>query len=63
MLIVGPVVVDPLTREWAEQKQMIQGLLERAGQAKDPSTVTRRRNEAQALYTAFLGSTDRLGGG
>ena len=54
MLIVGPVVVEPLTREWEEAKQAIQGLLERAGKAKSPSAATKARNDAQAIYTAFL---------
>lgn len=54
MLIVGPVIVDPLTHEWEETKQAIQGLLERAGKAKSPSAATKARNDAQGLYTAFL---------
>lgn len=54
MLIVGPVIVEPLTREWEEAKQAIQALLERAGKAKSPSAATKARNEAQGLYTAFL---------
>jgi hypothetical protein len=41
MLIVGPVVAEPLTREWEEAKQAIQGLLERAGKAKSPSAATK----------------------
>lgn len=54
MLIVGPVIVEPLTREWEEQKQAIQVLLERAGKAKSASTATKARNDAQSLYAAFL---------
>lgn len=54
MLIVGPVIVEPLTREWGEAKIAIQGLLERAGKAKSPSAATKARNDAQTLYTAFL---------
>ena len=54
MLIVGPVVVEPLTREWEAQKQAIQALLERAGKAKSASAATKARNDAQSLYTAFL---------
>ncbi|MGE0148018.1 MAG: class I SAM-dependent DNA methyltransferase [Parvibaculaceae bacterium] len=54
MLIVGPVIVEPLTREWEEAKKAIQGLLKRAGKAKSPSAATKARNDAQGLYTAFL---------
>lgn len=54
MLIVGPVLVQPLTREWEEAKKAIQGLLKRAAKAKSPSAATKARNEAQSLYTAFL---------
>ena len=54
MLIIGPVIVEPLTREWDAQKQAIQALLERAGKAKSASAATKARNEAQSLYTAFL---------
>lgn len=54
MLIVNPVIVEPLTREWGEAKQAIQVLLERAGKAKSPSAATKARNDAQGLYTAFL---------
>jgi type II restriction/modification system DNA methylase subunit YeeA len=54
MLIVGPVIVDPLTREWEERKQAIQVLLDKADAAKNPSTATKSRNEAYSLYIAFL---------
>lgn len=54
MLIVGPVIEGPLTREWEEAKQAIQALLERAGKAKSPSAASKARKDAQGLYTAFL---------
>lgn len=54
MLIVGPVIVEPLTHEWGATKQAIQAMLARAGAAKSPSAATKARNEAQGLYTAFL---------
>ena len=54
MLIVGPVIVVPLTQEWEAQKQAIQALLDKAGKAKSASAATKARNDAQSLYSAFL---------
>ena len=54
MLIVGPVIVEPLSQEWEAQKHAIQVLLEKAGKAKSASAATKARNDAQSLYTAFL---------
>src|SRR3954454_19129119 len=53
MLIVEPVILRPLTREWEEAKQAIQALLKRAGGAKSTSTATKARKEAQSCHTAF----------
>ena len=54
MLIVGPVIVDPLSREWEEQKGAIRSLLERAEKARSPAVTTKAKNDARSLYTAFL---------
>ena len=54
MQIIGPVVTDPLTREWEKVRQDAQSLLERAEKAKSPSARTKARNDAQSLCIAFL---------
>jgi type II restriction/modification system DNA methylase subunit YeeA len=54
MLIVGPVVVDPLTREWEATKQTVQAALEKAQKAKSASASTKAHNDAWSLCVAFL---------
>ena len=54
MLIVEPVIVEPLTREWEETKRAIRAALDRAAAARSPSAATRASNDAQALHTVFL---------
>ena len=57
MLIVEPVVTRPWLSEWAAERAEITAGLERANAAKARSTRTKRRNEAERRYRAFL---DRL---
>jgi type II restriction/modification system DNA methylase subunit YeeA len=57
MLIVKPVVVEPLEREWADTKAQIESLLAREKKATTPGAATRAHNEAQGLYADFI---DRL---
>ena len=54
MLIVGPVIVEPLTQKWEEQKEAIRSLLARADKARSPAVATKATNDARGLYTAFL---------
>jgi type II restriction/modification system DNA methylase subunit YeeA len=54
MLIVEPVVQEPLKREWAETKVLIQGLLAKVAAAKSRAAATRAHNEAVALYSGFI---------
>ena len=54
MLIVEPVVVRPWLAEWDAGKAEIAAELERAEAAKSPATRTKRRNEAERRYRAFL---------
>ncbi len=54
MLIVEPVVIRPWLAEWTAEKAEIAAELERAGSAKSPATRTKRRNEAERRYRAFL---------
>lgn len=57
MRIVGPVVSQPLAAEWEQTKGQIASLLERASTIKNPGTRTKTRNDATAVFRAFL---DRL---
>ena len=54
MLIVEPVVIRPWLAEWNAEKAEIAAELERAGAAKSRATRTKRRNEAERRYRAFL---------
>ena len=52
--IVEPVVVRPLLAEWEAAKAEIADRLERADAARSRAARTRRRDEAERLYRAFL---------
>ncbi len=54
MLLVEPVVVRPWLAEWTAEKAAIAAELERAEAAKSPAARTKRRNEAERRYRAFL---------
>ena len=54
MLIVEPVVIRPWLAEWTAEKAEIAAELERAAAAKSPAARTKRRNEAERRYRAFL---------
>ena len=54
MLIVEPVVIRPWLAEWKTEKAEIAIELEREKSAKSPATRTKRRNEAERRYQAFL---------
>ena len=57
MLIVEPVVIRPWLAEWKAEKAGIAAELERAKDAKSAAARTKRQNEAENRYRAFL---DRL---
>ena len=57
MLLVEPVVIRPWLTEWAAEKEQIAADLERAEATQAAAGRTRRRNEAERRYRAFL---DRL---
>ncbi len=59
MLLVEPLVVRPWIAEWAAEKTAIAADLERAEAARSRPARTKRRNEAERRYRAFL---DRLRG-
>ena len=54
MLLVEPVVLRPLLVEWDAEKTTIATELERAEAAKSRAARTKRRNEAEQRYRAFL---------
>ena len=54
MLIVEPVVIRPWLADWTAEKTEIAAELERAEAAKSPAARTKRRNEAERRYRAFL---------
>ena len=54
MLLVDPVVVRPLLAEWDAEKTAIAADLERAEAAKSRAARTKRLNEAERRYRAFL---------
>ena len=57
MLLVEPVVIRPLLAEWHAEKTGVAAELERAKAATSPAARTKRLNEAERRYRAFL---DRL---
>ena len=57
MLLVEPVVIRPWLAEWKAEKASIAAELERAKTARSPAARTKRQNEADRRYRAFL---DRL---
>ena len=57
MLIVEPVVIRPWLAEWKAEKAEIAAELEDAKTAKSPAARTKRQNESERRYRAFL---DRL---
>ena len=54
MLLVEPVVVRPLLVEWEAEKAAVAAELERAEAARSRAARTKRRNEAEQRYRAFL---------
>ena len=54
MLLVEPVVVRPLLAEWDAEKTEITAELERAEAARSRPARTKRLNEAERRYRAFL---------
>lgn len=57
MLIVNPVIVEPLTREWEATRSEIEALMERHHSHKAKAEQTKAYNEAQRLHRRYL---DRL---
>ena len=53
-LIVRPVIIEPLTAEWAAIKDKIAPLMERSRTHRDKAQQTRAFNEAQKLHRDFI---------
>ena len=54
MLLVEPVVIRPWLAEWAEVKDELAAMVERAKAARTPAVRTRRLAEAERRLRAFL---------
>ncbi|MEP9398118.1 DNA methyltransferase [Mesorhizobium sp. KR2-14] len=53
MMIINPVIVEPLTAEWEKAKAEIAALMDKATSSKG-GTATKARNQAQAIFDAHL---------
>lgn len=53
MMIIRPVIIEPLLREWAEVRLQIEAKLE-AAKGKAKQTQTKALNEAQAMRVEFI---------
>lgn len=54
MMIVNPVIIEPLTREWEGVKAEIEAELAKVKTARSEGARTQARNRAKALKTKFL---------
>ncbi len=54
MMIVNPVIVEPLTKEWEDTKAKIEAELAKAEKAKSKGAKTKAQNRAAALHIAFI---------
>lgn len=54
MMILDPVIKEPLEAEWAETKAAIEVELEKAKAAKSASAQTKAGNRAQKLHSDFM---------
>ncbi len=54
MMIVRPVIIEPLLREWQTAREEIEAKLEQAKSAKSASAKTKASREAEAMRIAFI---------
>lgn len=54
MMILDPVIREPLEAEWAAAKAEIEAELEKANTAKAASAKTKARNRAEKLHSSFM---------
>lgn len=54
MMILDPVIKEPLEAEWAETKAAIEAELDKAKTAKSASAQTKAANRAQKLHSDFM---------
>ena len=53
MMIINPVIVEPLTAEWEQAKAEITALMDKAASSKG-GAATKARNHAQGILDAYL---------
>lgn len=53
MMIINPVIVEPLTAEWEQAKAEIAALMDKAASSKG-GAATKARNQAQGVLDAYL---------
>ncbi|TPM35527.1 DNA methyltransferase [Mesorhizobium sp. B2-3-5] len=53
MMIINPVIVEPLSAEWEAARTQIANLMEKAATSKG-AAATRARNQAQSILDGFL---------
>ena len=54
MMIVRPVIIEPLLREWQTAREEIEAKLAQSKSAKSAGAKTKAKNEAEALRIAFI---------
>ncbi|MEQ1578730.1 MAG: DNA methyltransferase [Hyphomicrobium sp.] len=54
MMIIRPVIIEPLLRAWEEARTAIEAKLTQSKSAKSPAARTKAVNEAQGLRVAFI---------
>lgn len=54
MMILNPVIVEPLTREWEDTRAAMQAEFEKAETAKSKGAKTQARNRAAKLHAGFI---------
>ncbi len=54
MLIIRPVIIEPLLAEWAAARDQIAAAMDKAAKAKAAQSKTKAKNEAAAIKTQFI---------
>ena len=54
MMIVNPVIVEPLTKEWEEAKAAIEAELAKSAKAKSKSAKTKAEKRAEKVHIDFI---------
>jgi type II restriction/modification system DNA methylase subunit YeeA len=54
MMIIDPVIKDPLLKEWETIKQQLEPIIKKANAAQSKSVITKNFRKAEKLYNRFL---------